>query len=438
MRDVLGGGSVRSLRVLLPTAVVLVGVVGVSVAAIPDSSGQIHVCYSAATTSAGGFAQPLLYDPQQRRCPAGLTAVAINQSGARGLKGDPGPPGPQGLVGATGPGGVTGATGLAGANGDTGAAGPQGVQGVKGDTGATGSPGAAGVVGPAGPTGAPGTAGSPGTTGPQGLPGVKGDTGPTGSPGVQGADGPTGATGANGIPGTPGATGEPGPQGPQGLQGYTGYTGAMGADGPQGLQGVKGDTGAAGSPGVKGDTGAAGTPGTTGAPGVQGDTGPPGPSGPGGSPGPQGPQGTQGPIGATGPAAVAQYAYVNNTNSETVPPFGDITFSGRDVLSSGIHHIPGSAQIGFDNAGTYKVSFSVSAVDTNRFGLAINGSLVFNSVYAAKSGNEQNTGQAIIQITAGANLTLRSEPESVATANLPTTETTVPSTNASVVIEKLG
>lgn len=82
--------AVLSWRVLTPTAVVFVGVIGLAIAAIPDGNGQIHGCYSSAATSRGGMSPLLLVDPAHHSCPAGLTPIAFSQTGPAG---PPGPPG---------------------------------------------------------------------------------------------------------------------------------------------------------------------------------------------------------------------------------------------------------------------------------------------------------------------------------------------------------
>jgi Collagen triple helix repeat (20 copies) len=123
----------------------------VALAAIPDSSGEIHGCYQ---KNVGNLR---VIDPSDGdKCRPPEIALTWSQTG---------PQGPVGPVGPQGPKGDTGATGPQGPKGDTGATGATGPQGPKGDTGATGA------------------------TGPQGLKGDKGDTGPQGPPGAQGPPG---------------------------------------------------------------------------------------------------------------------------------------------------------------------------------------------------------------------------------------------------------
>ena len=88
---------------------------GVAWAAIPDSSGVIHTCYSQST----GTWRPIDYPTQ--KCKSGETQLDLNQ---KGPKVDTGPAGPKGDPG------VKGDTGPAGPKGDS------GPQGLKGDAGA--------------------------------------------------------------------------------------------------------------------------------------------------------------------------------------------------------------------------------------------------------------------------------------------------------------
>lgn len=96
---------------------VLVGLVaaalfgGVAWAAIPDTAGVIHTCYSQST----GTWRPIDYPTQ--KCKSGETQLDLNQKGSKGDTGTPGPAGPPGPKGDTG---ATGATGPAGAKGEKG------------------------------------------------------------------------------------------------------------------------------------------------------------------------------------------------------------------------------------------------------------------------------------------------------------------------------
>lgn len=259
--------------------------------------------------------------------------------------------------------------------------------------------------------------------------------GPTGVPGSQGEAGLPGATGAQGAAGPEGAAG------PQGLEGVHGEVGAAGATGPTGPQG---ETGSNGAPGAQGGEGPAGEVGAT---GPEGPAGPPGPSGePGqdGSPGIEGAQGPAGPVGATGATGpegsngLSQYAYIYNLGLETVALEADISFDSNGVMTPGISHTPGNAGIGIVEAGTYAVGFSVSGTEPSQIAIFLNGTLVPGTIYGSGAGTQQNTGQAIVVVPAGAVLTIRNHTSSAAIGLAAPIGGTGASSNASVVIEKLA
>src|SRR3954451_2793988 len=93
----------------------------VALAAIPDSSGEIHGCYQ---KNVGNLR---VIDPSDGdKCPPPEIALTWSQTGPQGQVGPVGPQGPKGDTGATGP---------QGPKGDTGATGPQGPAGPQGEPG---------------------------------------------------------------------------------------------------------------------------------------------------------------------------------------------------------------------------------------------------------------------------------------------------------------
>jgi hypothetical protein len=129
-------------------ATVLAG--GAAWAAIPDSGGVVHTCYS----QSNGTWRPVDYPAT--KCKGGETQLDIDQ---KGVKGDTGLQGPAGLKGD---------------KGDTGATGPQGERGLQGEQG---------IQGPKGDPGDQGRQGVQGPKGDQGIQGPQGDPGPAGPPG---------------------------------------------------------------------------------------------------------------------------------------------------------------------------------------------------------------------------------------------------------------
>ena len=266
----------------------------------------------------------------------------------------------------------------------------------QGEPGTPGAPGAPGPVGPAGPVGATGAAGPQGLQGVQGIQGVQGLVGLAGPQGVQGAQGLPGVAGAQGPAGPAGATG---PAGPAGQQGVQGTTGAQGPIGPAGAQGQVGVTGAQG---------------------------------------PAGPAGAQGPAGLTGPAGgLVAFGYVYNQGAETVAIEAAVAFDMNGPLV-GIAHAPGNAGVVFTNSGTYAIFYSVSGVEPGQFALFVNGAPVLGTVYGSGAGTQQDTGHALITISANDTLTLVNHTSAAAVTLQTLAGGTQVNVNASLLIEKLG
>jgi hypothetical protein len=107
-------------------------------------------------------------------------------------------------------------------------------------------------------------------------------------------------------------------------------------------------------------------------------------------------------------------------------------------MTPGISHPPGNAGIGIVEAGTYEVTFSVSGTEPSQIAIFLNGTLVPGTIYGSGAGTQQNTGQAIVVIPAGAVLTIRNHTSSAAVGLAAPIGGTGASSNASVVIEKLA
>jgi hypothetical protein len=116
----------------------------------------------------------------------------------------------------------------------------------------------------------------------------------------------------------------------------------------------------------------------------------------------------------------------------------DVTFDTNGVMSSGITHAPGAAGITLVNAGTYEVTFSVSATEPSQMALFDNGALVPGTVYGSGAGTQQNNGEAILTAAAGDVLTIRNHTSSAAVGLATPIGGTQASTNASVVIEQVN
>jgi hypothetical protein len=171
-----------------------------------------------------------------------------------------------------------------------------------------------------------------------------------------------------------------------------------------------------------GPTGSAGGQGVTGADGV---------------PGAAGSTGAAGATGPTGSNGLSQYAYIYNLSAETVALEADVTLDTNGVMTSGITHAPGTAGITLVNSGIYKVTFSVSGTEPNQMALFVNGAMAPGTVYGSGAGTQQNSGLAIIHITAGEVLTVRNHSSAAAIGLASVIGGTQANSNAAVAIEKL-
>ncbi|MGE7118787.1 BclA C-terminal domain-containing protein [Peribacillus sp. NPDC046944] len=125
-----------------------------------------------------------------------------------------------------------------------------------------------------------------------------------------------------------------------------------------------------------------------------------------------------------------------NTAAQTVAAGTDVTFDTNGTITPGITHTAGSPDITVTTPGTYEVTFSVSTLEPNQFGLLVNDTLVPGSVYGSGSGSQEITGQALVTLADGDVLTLRNVTNSSIT--LPTgTGGAAGNTNASIILKKL-
>ncbi|MEO9174231.1 MAG: collagen-like protein, partial [Gaiellales bacterium] len=160
-------------------------------------------------------------------------------------------------------------------------------------------------------------------------------------------------------------------RGQKGLRGFRGSAGAHGLIGATGLQGVIGETGPTGLRGLGGVDGAAG---------------------------PQGVPGAQGTPGAQGPRGLIGYASIYNVGVQNVPVASNVHFDSNGPMSDGFVHATGDAAITVVRAGTYKVTFVVTATQSNQIAVLVNGASVPGAVFGVGNAQAQNTGQAIVTL----------------------------------------
>jgi len=139
------------------------------------------------------------------------------------------------------------------------------------------------------------------------------------------------------------------------------------------------------------------------------------------------------------------FAHVYNTSAQTVDLEADCTFDHNGIISAGITHTVGTAQVNIGNSGIYSVLFSVMGHFTNQFTLAVNGTPVAANIFGIDDGAFEgqvlipNTGFAILALTAGDVLTLRNhsslEPVVHLTTQVGGTQSNI---NASILITQLS
>jgi hypothetical protein len=188
-----------------------------------------------------------------------------------------------------------------------------------------------------------------------------------------------------------------------------------------------------GQKGDKGDPGATGAAGPAGVPGATGPAGPPGATGAAGAAGPAGANGAPGTL-------TSVYAYVYNLGAQIVNVGNTITFSNNGVMSAGITHTAGTANVTVLTAGTYEINYTTSASQTAQMVLFVNGvarpEMRSGSSHAGDS--RINNVHGILVLAANDILTLRSDPtSSQAFALQAAVGGTAPIVNASILIRRL-
>jgi hypothetical protein len=171
--------------------------------------------------------------------------------------------------------------------------------------------------------------------------------------------------------------------------------------------------------------------------GGTGPAGPKGATGPAGATGRTGATGSTGPTGPQGPAGQPDYGYIYNVSAQTVGVEADITFDTNGPLS-GFTHTAGASEIDVVSSGTYLVDFSVSGLEPGQFTLMDGGTAVSGTTYGSGAGTQQDTGQAIVNLTAGAVLTLRNHTSSTSVTLETEAGGTQTNVNASILIEQLA
>lgn len=144
------------------------------------------------------------------------------------------------------------------------------------------------------------------------------------------------------------------------------------------------------------------------------------------------------PVTPTTCSSLCEYGYIYNLSPETVAVEADVIFDSTGIVTPGITHIPGTAQILVTTPGIYEVTFSISGVEPNQFTLFLNGVPIPESVYGSGAGTQQNNGQVIIAIPAGGILTLRNHTSAAAVILQTLAGGTQTNANASILLKMLS
>ena len=141
----------------------------------------------------------------------------------------------------------------------------------------------------------------------------------------------------------------------------------------------------------------------------------------------------QEPFGGGGAAAAAGYGHVFNLGGQTVALESDVVFDSNGALSSDIAHTPGTSSIVIATTGIWQVSWIVTAIEPNQFALFLNGTAVPSGTYGSGAGTQQNSGQAILSLSAGDVVSLRNHASSSAVTLHDSAGGSQPNVNASII-----
>ena len=131
------------------------------------------------------------------------------------------------------------------------------------------------------------------------------------------------------------------------------------------------------------------------------------------------------------------YAYIYNTDNQSVPVDGSIAFSKNGALL-GISHETDTAPIIIESAGLYAVWYTVTGAEVNQFTLFKNDDPIPGSTYGTGGVNSGYTGMVIINAGAGDQITLRNHTSAGPVTLDNAAGGTETGVSASVMILKIG
>ena len=146
-----------------------------------------------------------------------------------------------------------------------------------------------------------------------------------------------------------------------------------------------------------------------------------------------------GATGATGMSGILGYAHIANATFQTVLGGANINFSNNGIITPGILHTPGQAGISFtaSGAGTYAVLFTISVLQRNQIALTLDNVNIPLTVFGSASDGQQNTGMALVTVSAGQTLRLKNNTAVTMFLSNPIVGTAA-TTNAVIILVQLA
>jgi hypothetical protein len=133
---------------------------------------------------------------------------------------------------------------------------------------------------------------------------------------------------------------------------------------------------------------------------------------------------------------LAAYAYVYNLTAQTVAVGATVPFDSDGILVGVTHPTPDTIQV--VAGGIYEITFSLSGSEPSQFALFVNGVVIPGSIYGSGAGTQQNSGQVIVALSAGNNITLVNYSSAAAVTLASVIGGTQANVNASIIIQKLN
>lgn len=159
-----------------------------------------------------------------------------------------------------------------------------------------------------------------------------------------------------------------------------------------------------------------------------------------GSTGSTGGTGSTGATGSAGGAAAYFWQTVADVTGTIAANNGKALFhtpSSNNVLNITTVADSGDINMGVGSAGTYKITWSLSAAEPGAMAVFINGAKAAGSVYGSGAGTQQNNGQTLLLLSDGDVVSLRTDncPAALTLQLAGTTDTAM--IVASILLEKI-